>query len=255
MKIGIVGLGVVGKAVYDGLNQIGHDMSYHDISHQNSTIHDVIATELVFLCLPTRTIESQCDLSCVNTIMRTMSNLNYSGIIALKSTVLPGTTQNLIESYPELQICCVPEFLRAKSSLSDFVDEHHVLVIGTDEVEIYDKVVQAHGNIPKKSIMISPTEAELVKYFCNTYNALRVVFANCMFDICDCLGADYQNVLRAVIQRPGITASYLRCSNEYRGFGGQCLPKDTEAFESFVQTLDLDPKLFSSIVSLNKKFQ
>lgn len=255
MKIGIVGLGVVGRAVYDGLSQIGHDMSCHDTALEKTTIHDVADTELVFLCVPTDTIDSRCDLSCVESVMDEIANINYQGIVALKSTVLPGTSQNLIQRYPGLRICYVPEFLRAKSSLSDFVDQHHVLVVGTDDAEIYAEVVKVHDNIPRTAIMISPTEAEIVKYFCNTYNALRIVFANCMFDVCEAMGADYQNVLRAVTQRPGITPSYLRCSERYRGFDGHCLPKDTEAFESFVKSQELDPALFSVIVNLNKKFQ
>jgi len=103
--------------------------------------------------------------------------------------------------------------------------------------------------------LVSPTEAEISKYFCNVYNALRIVFANGMFEVCQKTEANYQNVLAAVIKRQGISFDYLLCNHNYRGFGGHCLPKDTEAFESFVKSLGLtNLNLFSTIINDNRSF-
>jgi UDP-glucose 6-dehydrogenase len=180
----------------------------------------------------------------------------YSGIIAIKSTVLPGTTESLIGQYPNLKICMVPEFLRAKSALADFVNNHDVLVVGTDNNYVYEQIVASHKLIPKSSSRVTPTEAEIVKYFSNLYNALRIVFANNMFEVCQKTKADYQNVLQAITKKRGILPDYLLCSANYRGFGGHCLPKDTEAFASFAQSLGLtDLNLFSAIVNDNKNFK
>jgi UDPglucose 6-dehydrogenase len=254
MKIGIIGLGIVGSAVYDGLSQIGHSMCYFDISRKESSLSDIAHTDLVYVCVPTETVGDHCDLSQVRSTMESLSKLGYQGTIAIKSTVLPGTTQQLISDYPHLEICFVPEFLRAKSALTDFVNEHDVLVVGTDDAGVYDKVVKSHGIIPKSCMMVSPTDAEMIKYFSNVYNALRIVFANSMYEVCQAVGADYQNVLGAVTRRRDISPNYLQCSDNYKGFGGHCLPKDTQAFESFAKSLGLNADLFTVIVNLNKKF-
>jgi UDPglucose 6-dehydrogenase len=256
MKIGIIGLGVVGSATHDGLLQIGNSMSYYDIAHKNTSMADVLDTDIVFVCVPTETINGQCDVTQIQKVVQQLNQADYVGIIAIKSTVLPGTTDTLINQYPKLKICFVPEFLRAKSALSDFISGHDVLVVGTCDTDIYNTVVSSHKRIPKTSVMISATEAEVTKYFSNLYNALRIVFANGMFEVCQQIGADYQNVLQAATSRNGILPDYLLCSEHYRGFGGHCLPKDTEAFESFVRTLGLTHlSLFSAIINDNRSFK
>ena len=256
MKLGIIGLGVVGSAVYQGLEQVGNKMSYYDITHNNTSIDDIVNTDIVFICVPTQTVNNQCDLTHFQSNVANLNQISYQGIVAIKSTVLPGTTEKLIQQYPNLKICFVPEFLRAKSALTDFVDDHDILVVGTVDVAVYNQIVKSHSIIPKHSTMITPTEAEMVKYFSNLYNALRITFANSMFEVCQKTGANYQNVLQAVNKRRGISPDYLFCSENYRGFGGACLPKDSQAFESFVKSLGLtNLNLFSTIVNDNKNFK
>ena len=79
MKIGIIGLGVVGSAVFDGLNQLGHSMYYFDISRQGSILQDILSTDLVFICVPTETVDDYCDLSQVYSTERT-SNKNTQNV-------------------------------------------------------------------------------------------------------------------------------------------------------------------------------
>jgi len=256
MKIGIIGLGVVGLAVYQGLGQVGNDMHFYDIAHPDTSINDVVNTDIIFVCVPTDTSNGHCDLSQIQLTVLSLNDLMYTGIIAIKSTVLPGTTESLIGQYPNLKICMVPEFLRAKSALADFVNDHDVLVVGTNNNYIYEQIVASHRIIPKASSKVTPTEAEIVKYFSNLYNALRIVFANNMFEVCQKTEADYQNVLQAITKKRGILPDYLLCSANYRGFGGHCLPKDTEAFASFAHSLGLtDLNLFLAIVNDNKNFK
>lgn len=241
MKIGVIGLGIVGKAVYDGLGQFGHQMSHYDIVDQTTNIDSVMNTEIVFVCVPTPTNnEGFCDISNVEHTVDLLSKNNYSGIVAIKSTVIPGTTQRAIEQYQNLKICFVPEFLRERSALIDFVELQDVLIIGTQDNEIYQCIVDAHQSIPKSTCMVSPTEAEISKYFSNAFNALRITFANNMFDLCQSLGADYQNVFSAVSKRQVIGKEYLRCSHNFRGFGGSCLPKDTQALATLIKNLKLN---------------
>ena len=217
MKIGVIGKGFVGSAVYDGLGQLDHDMSFHDPKYDTS-IQDIKDTEIVFVSVPTdMRDDGTCDTSIVESVLRDLTHINYYGIIAIKSTVVPGTTKDLQERYKKLNICCVPEFLRERSALTDFVLEHDVLVVGATDEKVATRVVRAHGNLPKQVRIVSPTEAELCKYFNNVFNALRITFANGFYDVCDELGADYQKVYDAMIQRTNIDGHYLRVSKNMRG--------------------------------------
>jgi len=255
MEIGIVGKGAVGDAVHQGLSSIGHNLCHYDIKDSETSIQNILETELVFLCVPTDSTESgNCDTSIVESIIAQLYTLDYSGVIAIKSTVIPGTTDRMSETYSSLKICCVPEFLRQKSAYSDFADEHDVLVIGTKDSSIASMVEKAHGILPHKVVVVSEIEAEVVKYFNNVHNAMEIVFANAMHEMCTKLNANYQNVLGAIRHRQNINPNYLRCSNTYRGYGGHCLPKDSLAWKNLAEKLNVDVKIFKDIVEDNRRY-
>lgn len=256
MKIGVIGLGVVGKAVYNGLGQLGHELAHYDITDKSTSIESVSQTDIVFICVPTPTdVDGNCDVSNVCQTVELLDSIEYSGIVAIKSTVIPGTTDSLINQYQNLKICFVPEFLREKSSLSDFIGLHDVLIVGTTNSAIYEQIVKAHQSIPETTCMVGPTEAEVAKYFNNIYNALRITFANGIFELCQALNADYQQVFNAVSNRKTIGRDYLRCSDNLRGFGGACLPKDTLALATLMKKLNLNQvTIVDSILNDNKNY-
>lgn len=254
MKIGIIGLGVVGRAIMDGLKQIGQEVVFYDTKISASTINDVIDSELVFICVPTPTNNNYCDTSIVELVIDSLIINNYQGIIAIKSTVAPGFTQSLIEKYDNDRICFVPEFLRQRCAFDDFYNNHDVLVIGTSNKSVFEKIKVAHGTIPKQIAHVSPIEAEIVKYFNNVHNAMEIVFANATHEISNRLGADYQNVYNAITKRHNINPTYLKCTEEFKGFNGACLPKDTEAWAKVAKNLGVEVALFDSIVNDNKRY-
>jgi UDPglucose 6-dehydrogenase len=116
-------------------------------------------------------------------------------------------------------------------------------------------VIDAHGVIPKMVCVVSPTEAEITKYFNNVHNAAEVVFANAMNEMCEKLGADYQNVFDAISNRHNIHPGHLKCNDRYRGFGGACLPKDTLAWKQLAQDIGVDVKIFASICNNNRRYK
>lgn len=255
MKIGIIGKGVVGDAIYHGLAQVGNDMIHYDIKDSSTSINNVIECDIVFVCVPTLTnLNGNCDVSIVNNIIDQLNCQNYRGIITIKSTIIPGTTDQLLAKYTNLKICHAPEFLRQKSAHSDFFDNHEVLIIGTHDLEIANKVVQAHRFIPKTVSIVSPVEAEITKYFNNVHNAMEIVFANIMHELCEKLGADYQEVLAAIGKRSNINTSYLKCSKFYQGYQGNCLPKDMLAWKQLTDKLQIDVGLFDAIIKDNKRY-
>ena len=254
MKIGIIGVGVVGQAVSNGLQSIGNHLSHYDIKY--STIDSVIDTDLVFICVPTDSnVDGRCDTSIVEQVVEELSVANYQGIVAIKSTVTPGTTDQISSKYTNIQFCCVPEFLRQKSADSDFADYHDVLVIGAHSKEVFDCITSAHGLIPRSIVQVTPVEAEVIKYFNNVHNAMEIVFANIVHEMSKALGANYQNILTAMSKRNNINTSYLRCSDYYRGFGGHCLPKDTLNWKILAEDLGINVGLFKSIIEDNERYK
>jgi UDPglucose 6-dehydrogenase len=252
MKIGIIGLGVVGKACKFGFELIGHDVSVHDTA-LNTKIEDVRDSEIVFICVPTPSTESgSCDISIVEGVVKELSEMGYGGLIAIKSTVEPGTTDLLSIDY-NVRVCMVPEFLRERCATTDFTENHDVCIVGTWHEEDFKLIKQAHGELPKQFVRLNPKEAEFVKYFNNTYNATLVTFANSFHDLCEKEGIDYNTVMNAITQRDHVSKKYLQCNANFRGFGGACLPKDTRAMAALEPGTDIT--FFSDMLKQNNKFK
>lgn len=255
MKLGIVGLGAVGTANKEGFEYLGHHVTGHDIK-LNTQITSVLDTEITFLCVPTpQADDGSCDTSIIESVIQELNLHNYKGIVAIRSTVVPGFTQRMIETYRNLSICFVPEFLRERCATDDFINNHKLLAIGTHDIWVYRKLVRAHGDLPSHTEHLTPSEAEVLKYYNNVYAALRVTFANVMYEICDKLDCDYTTIKNAYIKTGKATDMYLDVNPGLRGYGGMCLPKDTQAIAALLEQLDLDFELIKSIHSDNSKLK
>jgi len=252
MNIGIIGLGIVGSAIKFGFEKLGNDIFYHDIKH-NTSITDVLDTEVCYICVPTPSSEDgSCDISIVEKVIGELLQYNYTGIIAIKSTVVPGTTEYLLSKYK--RIAFVPEFLRERCAISDFMENHEVCIVGTYSEEDYKVIKESHGHYPKNFVMCSPTEAEFSKYFHNIHNAMEIVFANSFYEICESMGVNYENVKNALKDRSNINFQYLECNKNFRGFGGVCLPKDTSAMDYLCKKMNLNVEFFRNILNENSKY-
>lgn len=249
MKIGIIGWGVVGSATGEGLRMLGNEIKCHDPKF-GTTIDVIKDTEIVFVCVPTPESTQkpgECDVSIIKEIVQELDTLQYTGVIAIKSTCIPGTTQNLINQYQNKNICFVPEFLKERTALQDFVSNHELLAVGCASDRAWHRVCEAHSWLPKNTVKMTPTEAEILKYYSNTYNALRVTFANVMYEVCDQLNSNYSKVLDTFLLRNTNNSDYLICEPDLRGYGGMCLPKDTRAMAELCRRLNLPFNLFKTI--------
>ena len=254
MKIGIVGsLGVVGKALEFSFSKLGHNVCSHDI-RLNTHIEDVLDAEVVYICVPTNSLENgKCDVSIVEDVVQSLQELDYTGIICIKSTVEPGTTDALIKSYNSKKICFVPEFLRERCAVADFTENHDLCVIGTEDNFCFEKIAKSHGKYPKNIVQLKPIEAELCKYFCNCYNATLITFANSFYALCNKLGVDYSSIKDTCVKRNHIADFYLDCNDQFLGFGGTCLPKDLKAVAHLLHQSDSKVKFFDYIIEENSK--
>jgi UDPglucose 6-dehydrogenase len=254
MKIGIIGLGVIGSACKYGFEKLGHVVSCHDIK-LNTSIESILNTEICYICVPTPSTEDgSCDVSIVEKVVSELNENQYKGIVAIKSTVKPTTTITLSER-TNLTLCFVPEFLRERCAISDFTENHDLLAVGTESIDVFNKIKKCHGHYPKHVSMMHPTESELLKYYSNVYNATKIIFANEFYEICQKLNVDYSNIKDTFVKRGTTKDIYLDVNENFRGYGGVCLPKDTKALNSFVNELGLDLKLFESLDKENNKFK
>ncbi|NDB82755.1 MAG: UDP-glucose/GDP-mannose dehydrogenase family protein [Alphaproteobacteria bacterium] len=254
MKIGIIGKGTVGKAVYEGLNHLGHEMCFFDPAYEGSKLEDVLGADCVFISVPTNQAPNgDCDTSIVEKVIEELNLASYKGLIGIKSTIVPGTCERLSKHFPNLRICSVPEFLRAKTALADFMYNHDLLVIGSNRDEDFTLVKKIHGHLPKNVACVKPTEAEVIKYFNNVNHSVQIIFANIAYEVCKKLGVHYDAVYHAISQRECFNPAYLMCNENLRGFGGHCLPKDTSAWCNLVKDLGLPYEMIGAIIRDNEK--
>ena len=241
MKIGVIGIGNVGQANVKGFESLGHTVLEHDIKY-NTTIQNVLDTEIVFIC----THEDN-----VTSVVKELNLFEYKGIVAVRSTILPGTTDKLIKKY-NLDICFVPEFLRQDYADEDFAD-CALLAIGTYNLASARTVAQAFDTLPKSIEYMLPTEAEILKYYNNCYASLRIVFANMMYDIAKTYNVDYDIIKNAYVKTGKSSGQYLNVNEDLRGYSGACLPKDTIALMELVEKLQLHYDLIKTVHNDNSK--
>lgn len=175
----------------------------------------------------------------------------FQGTIVIRSTVPPGTCDQLL--LPMLRSTGVslasnPEFLREGSSVKDFM-EPSIIVVGGEPDRI-QSVVNLYSDSGCEVTVVGLREAEIIKYACNVFHALKIAFANEIGDLCGGLQIDGQrvmDVLRSDIKL-NASAAYLRPGF---AFGGYCLPKDTRALNSCARELGIDLPLLDSILPSN----
>jgi len=258
-KIGIIGVGVVGKAIKNGFKDT-HQLFIHD-PNLGTSLEDVIdSTNFSYIAVPTPSdpITGECDTSIIETILSEMPD-NYN--IIIKSTIIPGTTKYLQKKYPNLKIGCSPEFLRSASSEHDFKNQD-ILVVGTMHTQLAKDVLSHHkdsGVLKSENFFhVTPTQAELVKYAKNSFYAMKVIFANQFHELSKELGEDW-NVVKNIITAPQeqiIGPSHLDSPKDgQRGYGGECLPKDILALKVELEKRGIKYNLIEAILEDNETLQ
>lgn len=229
--IGIIGYGMVGSAVGAWFTKA----KKFDPKKFPDGWPAVDACEVVFICVPTPYHRSRgYDYRAIDS---TAKRLSGKKIIVLKSTVLPGKTAELQQRFPQHTWLFNPEFLRDKSAVKDFLKPDRQLV-GMAKRTVKHRVaanlvMELLPPAPYRAVTIA-TEAELIKIFANAFGALKVVYANMVYDVCRLTGADYEAVKQGIGRDGRITLSWMNVSDSgYRGYSGKCFPKDVGAIIAF----------------------
>jgi GDP-mannose 6-dehydrogenase len=179
--------------------------------------------------------------------------------VVARSTVLPGTTEDIIvpaleaasgkKAGRDFAVFFNPEFLREGTSVADFFNPPFT-IIGMSDSSHAAPVRELYSFLTARLFEVPLRAAEMVKYYCNAFHALKVAFANEMGTVASSLGADAKMVAEMFMSDThlNISTAYLRPGF---AFGGSCLPKDLRALSYKVKELDLKLPLVESILASN----
>jgi nucleotide sugar dehydrogenase len=223
MNLGIIGCGVIGESLAKLLEDMGHFVQRYDPAKLLG--NDITLCKIVFICVPTK---GDMKFEDVKMAISYANNKNKDGIIAIRSTLMPGMTDKFTKMY-EREFVYLPEFLRERTA---FLDETcpDKIIIGTKKNKIFGIFYDLFKRVPdkKNKIMImKPIEAELLKVALNSLYVIKVVFGNELYDICQEYGANYHKLFEGFKLDKYTNIMHLDpLFDGYRGAGGKCLPKD-----------------------------
>ena len=257
--IGIIGYGFVGKAT----SQLSEDDSYEvydPIYDEYSDNLQAYEQDLVFVCVPTPTVNNEVDLSIIHEVVDKWSSLKKrDSILIIKSTVPSGTIDELCSKYSTTNIIHNPEFLTERTANYDFLNPVEVVLGGSKESclkvkEVYEKFYQ---NDKIKYYITSAKEAELLKTTRNSFYALKVTFFNEVYNLCNNLGIDYDSFIKMFSldgEHPWIGNQHMMVPGPDGkfGFGGKCLPKDSEGLYGLSESLGCPMELLNKAIEINK---
>jgi len=225
----------------------------------------VMQTDISFLCVGTPSLRNgKLDLGHIGPVCeeigRALRQKNTFHLIVLRSTVLPGTAESVV--IPTLQhasgkalgkdfgVCVNPEFMREGTAVADFF-QPTITIIGASNPEHSALLREVYSWVPGQIFETSFRSAEMLKYICNAWHALKVSFANEVGTLAKLLDVDAEAVIEmfSADDKLNISSRYL---NPGFAFGGSCLPKDVRALTYRAKELDLQLPLLEAIIPSNE---
>jgi len=182
-------------------------------------------------------------------------------VIVFRSTLVPGTVEEVLRPIVEREsggkdgvdfhVCFQPEFLREGSSVRDY-DKPPFTIVGASAEAPVETLKRLFGHLPCPYHATSIRAAEMLKYACNNFHALKITFANETARLCETLGVDPFEVMDLVCRdtQLNISTAYLKPGF---AFGGSCLPKDLRATTYFAKTRDVEVPMLGNILQSNRQ--
>ena len=289
-NIAVLGLGYVGCVTAACLSSLGHTVT--GVDRDDHKVASVLSGEAPFFepglpdlvkegvnagrlsatdSLPQGIKNADIALICVGTPSEKSGNLgldqlrrvvaeiaeNLPGrtkplIVAVRSTVFPGTCEEIV--MPALggaaQVVSNPEFLREGVAVKDFMEPSLVVVGGIDRKAV-ERVASVYAPLGSAACLVTLRTAEMIKYACNAFHAVKIAFANEIGTLSARLGVDGREVMETVCQDVKLNASAAYLKPGF-AFGGSCLPKDLRALIYRASRLDLKLPLLESALPSNE---
>jgi UDPglucose 6-dehydrogenase len=309
MKIVIIGSGYVGLVSGVGLAEIGHDVVCVDINPEKiesiksgiSPIYEIgldallkknvssgrlrastelaeaiVGAEVSIIAVGTPFDGREIDLSYIRQAAIDIAILLPSAsayhVVCVKSTVIPGTTEQLVGPILEarsgrklgvdLGLCMNPEFLAEGTAVDDFMDPDRIVIGAIDSRTELTMKDMYKTFTDTDLVLTSPATAEMCKYTANSFLATVISFANEIANLCSEVGdIDAIDVLRAVhmdhrlspiLPQGRVTPGLMSFLYPGTGFGGSCFPKDVKALSSFGAKIGHPLRILEAVIETNR---
>lgn len=243
--IGFVGQGFIGKAYADEFEGRGMRVTRYALEEPYRINKELIKDcDIVFIAVPTPTTEAGFDASIVKDAL---SVVGAGNIAIIKSTMIPGTTDELQKAYPDRFVMHSPEFLREATAAYDAAHpDRNIIGIPVDSDEYRARASRVLRLLPSApfELVCTAKEAELIKYAANNWLFLKVVYTNLIYNLAEKIGATYTPIRDGLAADPRIGRSHLDPVHQSghggkpgRGAGGHCFIKDFEAMRRQYDTI------------------
>ncbi len=188
----------------------------------------------------------------VTEISNSLAGRSKPLIVAIRSTVFPGTCEEIVMPIlgKDIPVVSNPEFLREGVAVRDFMEPSLVVVGGNDPVAV-QRVAGLYSALNVPASLVSLRTAEMIKYACNAFHATKIAFANEIGALSSKLGVDATEVMDTVCADVKLNASAAYLKPGF-AFGGSCLPKDLRALVYRAGRLDLNLPLLESVLPSNQ---
>ena len=256
MKVAIVGYGFVGKSLANGFkDSVIVKIVDPKLGSSTEELEDFLP-EIIFICVPTPMNEDKTqDISIIESVFEEINNLKLNSLVVLKSTVLPNHVKDLEEK--SARFIYNPEFLREKHADEDFINSELIIFGGNHkEAKNLSKFYKVHTKcICHDHIYTDSITASLVKYTINTFLSVKVIFFNELKELYDASGSleEWENFIKYLSKDKRIGKSHMQVPGHdgRLGFGGACLPKDSNALINYAQQIDKQLNLLNNAIKLN----
>lgn len=256
-NVAIIGMGHVGRMMHDLLAPYANVVTYDIRDDEDYPTAKLAQCSVGIICVGT---PSRPDGSCDTASVREAVTRLPVHDVLLKSTVPPGTTDELVRDTGK-DICFSPEYFGETTFYNPFwcngpASIPFVVVGGEPEVRqrFIDFMLPALG--PNKTyFQCSAVEAELIKYMENAYIAAKVSFVNEFRNICTAMSADWHTVREGWLLDSRVSPFHTAAFRDAPGFGGKCLPKDLRAIIAAATEAGYSPALLSEVLSSNERFR
>jgi len=236
--ISVIGLGFVGGSMKKSFEIKGAQVKGYDkFKDGTDSFEDCLHSEIAFLALPTIFDEEKMsyDKSCIHEVCGDLEKHNYKGLVVIKSTVEPTTTEDLGKTYPSLKFVHNPEFLTAATAFEDFHNQKHIVLgrgpgVTDEDMDVLEKFYRTL--YPDAEVSHSTcTESESMKSFVNCFYSVKIQFFNELYLLCEKMGCDYNTVKDLMLKNKWINPMHTDVPgiDGMLSYGGYCFPKDTNA--------------------------
>jgi len=248
--IALLGYGFVGKAYYNAFHTY-HEITVVDPNFNNTRIEDIENLRSAIVCVPTPTAATgECDMNIVYDVIKTLP----TGVpILIKSTISLEGWEYIENNFPAHIVTFSPEFLRASSADEDLKNLKHVILAGGNTDYWRDFYSYTYPEL--KVSLCTPKDAIAIKYLRNSFLATKCSFFNEIYDFCQTLGLNYDCVRWGVSADNRIGESHTFIDPDARGWGGMCLPKDTQALLKTAANANINLNTLEAAVKSNNSIR